>query len=115
MLNPPNRKTFVSRLSPDDTKEMVRRRHDLDHQLDLCRRLMAEGTFLPYCFRRATALLQKDGRHDEVIMLCDYAEEWARQAEEDHKEGEAKIWLTPVIDDLRARRAAALAGQKRRK
>ena len=55
-------------------REMIARRHDLDFEIELVRRMMAEGKILPFPFERAVVLLAKAGCYDDAITMCRYVE-----------------------------------------
>jgi len=77
--------------------EMVARRHDLDYQLGLCRKMMPEGLILPYPFERAAILLRKAKRYHEELELCRYVAEWSKRDETTWDGRSAKVWQSPVL------------------
>src|SRR5437868_5311654 len=46
-------------MSLAEIDEMEVRKHDLEFQVNLCKRMMAQGQFLPFAFDRAAILLRK--------------------------------------------------------
>lgn len=74
---------------------MVQRKHDLEFQVELCRKMMVEGGILPFPFERAAILLHRAKRFEEEIELCEYVENWCRQAEDEWDGKGAKIWKSP--------------------
>lgn len=93
----------VRQLRADDIDEMIERRHDIDHQLGLCRRMMQAGDILPYPFERAVIMLRKAKRFDEELELCRYVYKWCRKAEQSWDGRSAMHWKSPRYERCIAR------------
>ena len=87
----------TAQLTSDGIDEMVRRKHDLEFQLCLCRQIMACGTILPFPFERAVVLLRKAGRLEEELELCTYVKSYCENAEKSWDGWSATIWKSPKL------------------
>jgi hypothetical protein len=89
--------TRVAALERDTIAEMIARRYDLDFQLDLVRRMMAEGKILPFPFERAVVLLGTARCYEDAIVICRYVETWCENDRKTWDGHRSKVWLSPRL------------------
>ena len=87
----------AAQLTGDGINEMERRKHDLEFQLCLCRRILAREAILPFPFERAVVLLRKAGREEEELELCNYVKSYCDNAEKPWDGWSAMIWKSPKL------------------
>jgi len=78
---------LIELLPISEIDTMVARRHDLTHQMAICERMMAGGTYLPYPFVRAAVLLAKEQRYADEVRICEYAVAWADRIVRERRPG----------------------------
>lgn len=98
---------LIELLPVGEIDAMIRRKHDLEHQLTICSGMMQRGTFLPYPFTRAAVLLRKAGRYEDEIRLCEYASAWAERVKQEERPNFAAA--AAMVAKLQARLPAARA------
>lgn len=87
----------VPLLSLASIDEMLKKKHDLQHQLRLCKKMMKKGDILPYPMERAAILLRKEKRYEEELELCRYVAAWCENAERVWDGQGAMVWKSPVL------------------
>ncbi len=90
----------VRQLTTSGIDEMVERKHDLDYQYFLCKKMMNERDILPFPFERAAILLRKEKRYQDELHLCRYVEQWCAEAENSWDKTSAKHWLSPRLQRI---------------
>ena len=60
-------------------REMMEKKHDVAHQLAICKKAMAKEKMMPYPFERAVILLSKEKRFLEALELSEYVEFWRKK------------------------------------
>lgn len=84
-------------LSDKQREAMIANKHDLNHQLKICRRAIAKGSILPFPFERAVILLTKEKRYKEALEICEYTLWWCGDAKQGYDGWSAEHFNSPVL------------------
>ena len=90
----------IGLMSNASINTMERKRHDLEFQLRLVKRMMESESILPYPFERAVILLRKEKRHAEAAEICRYVRTWCECAEAQWNGIEAMMWKSPKLQKI---------------